>query len=243
MDKKSLKKKSKLKVKDHLAELRYRIIVILFYVLIFSLTSYYYHQKLIFLATEPLNSTLIFLSPTAGLEMAINISIYTGILLSSPFVVYHSLCFIFPSIDLDFKSAIKIVLLTSALAITGFMFGFKIALPASLNFLTKFSVANSEYLISSKEYLVFLKLYTLGFTFIFQLPIVLYFLNKILNLKAVILFKYGIYFLPVAFLISGILTPTFDIYNQSILALPVVILYQLTILIIWLDSKRSSIKE
>lgn len=241
-----MRKKTKIKsdedlpltIREHIDEARSRIIRSVIVVVAFSLVAFFYNQELVSLITRPLGSSLTYLSPTSGVELALTVSIYTGVLFALPFINFQLLAFILPSLNKSKWTAMKLILVSTLLCAMGLVFGLVIALPASLMFLSKFGAQNAQVLISSREYISFVKLYTVGFALVFQFPFFVVFLNKVFKINEGKLLSYEFYLLPGAFLVAGIITPTFDIVNQALIALPIVVLYQITIIILWIESKK-----
>lgn len=122
----------------------------------------------------------------------------------------------------------------------GMSFAYFVSLPAALYFLDTFSNAGVQSLISTIEYFSFVTRYIFGFGLLFQLPLILLVINTIQRISIKTLMKYQKWVVLGSFVIAAVLTPTPDIFNQLLMAVPLIILYQLTIVLLWIVNKRST---
>jgi sec-independent protein translocase protein TatC len=241
------KKKSELSKTflEHFQELKNRFAVVFISFAIGSLAGYFLNHPLtkVLLFYQP--QPLFYTSPAGGLDFIIKISLFFGAIFSIPVLLYQVFKFIEPALPQKVKFSLLIIVFSSIiLVLTGMAFAYFVSLPAALLFLNKFSTDQIKSLISTNEYLSFVFIYLLGFGTLFQLPLILLLINKISRLSVKKLFSYERYLVVISFLIAGILTPTPDLINQSIMAIPIIVLYQLSIVIIWLTNtkKLNSIK-
>jgi sec-independent protein translocase protein TatC len=116
----------------------------------------------------------------------------------------------------------------------GVVFAYFVSLPAALYFLSSFGSEEMASLISTTEYFSFVSRYMLGFGLLFQLPLIMILVNSVYQLKIRTLFKYQKWVILVSFILAAILTPTPDVFNQLIMALPIILLYQVSLGVIWL---------
>jgi sec-independent protein translocase protein TatC len=123
--------------------------------------------------------------------------------------------------------------------ILGMLFAYFVSLPAALKFLGGFSSGEIKSLISTNEYFSFVTGYLIGFGLLFQLPLIMVFINKIVRLDFKKLMKLERWVILVAFIIAAILTPTPDFVNQTIMAVPIILLYQISALMIWFINRSN----
>ncbi len=159
-------------------------------------------------------------------------SIYAGFILAFPYVLYQMWHFISPGLkENERKSSRGFLIVSSLLFFIGVLFGYYIVTPLSLNFLANYQVAeqiSNEFDISSIIALV--RSSALASGFVFELPIIIYFLTKIGLVTPKFLRKYRKYALVIVLILSAIITPP-DIASQVIVAIPILILYQVSIYI------------
>lgn len=122
------------------------------------------------------------------------------------------------------------------LAGAGIAFAYLVSLPAALHFLTNFGGQQVESLITADAYFNFALAYIAGFAVLFQLPLIVLFTNRITPLKPGKMMGAQKYIILGSFIVAAILTPTPDPINQSIMAVPVVLLYQISIILVLLTN-------
>jgi sec-independent protein translocase protein TatC len=220
---------------DHLIELRKRLFWCAVVVGIGSIIGYYFNQKIISFLARPLNQPLYYTSPAGGFNAVFQISLMFGILLSTPFLVYQLVKFIEPAISKQSRNFVLISSFSSfGLMLLGVMFAYFVSLPAALSFLSKFGSGEIKSLISTKDYFNFILIYIGGFGLLFQLPLVILSANWAHKIKARKLLKYIRYVILISFIAAAIITPTPDPFNQTIMALPIILLYLISVVLVWI---------
>jgi sec-independent protein translocase protein TatC len=81
----------------------------------------------------------------------------------------------------------------------------------------------------------------IGFGMLFQLPLVLIFINKIHKLEVRSLMDFERWVILISFILAAILTPTPDVVNQLVMAVPIILLYQISVLVIWFINRRNAV--
>lgn len=159
-------------------------------------------------------------------------SIYAGLIVAFPYVLYQIWSFISPGLqENERKSSRGFILVASFLFFLGVAFGYYVITPLSLNFLTNYTFAeevSNAFDLSSYNSIV--RSSSLASGVIFELPIIIYFLTKVGLVTPQILRKYRKYALIVVLILSAIITPP-DVASQVIVAIPILLLYQLSIYI------------
>jgi sec-independent protein translocase protein TatC len=173
-------------------------------------------------------------TPGGGFDLIFKVSLLSGTLLAMPFIVYEFLAFLKPALpQISLVKSFYIILFSCILMGLGVSTAYFFSLPAALYFLNSFGTPDVKSLISSRDYLSFIMLYMGGFGFIFQLPLVLLLINSFQRLSVKRMFRYLRFVVLGSFIFAAILTPTPDLFNQTIMALPIIILYVASIGIIW----------
>lgn len=171
-------------------------------------------------------------------------SIYAGLVIAFPYVIYQFWKFLSPGLHhTERKHSRGFIFISSFLFFLGVLFGYYIVTPLSINFLGTYSVSSeisNEIDISS--YISLVRSSALASGIIFELPIIIYFLTKIGLVTPELLKKYRKFALVIVLIISAIITPP-DIASQVIVAIPILILYQVSIYISRVVVKNQRKKE
>lgn len=159
-------------------------------------------------------------------------SIFAGFILAFPYVIYQLWSFISPGLRSNERKYSKgFIFMTSFLFFLGVLFGYYIVTPLSINFLGNYSVSSeisNEFDISS--YISIIRSSSLASGLVFELPIIIYFLTKVGLVTPKIMRKYRKFALVIVLVLSAIITPP-DLASQIIVAIPILVLYQVSIYI------------
>ena len=171
-------------------------------------------------------------------------AILGGFIISFPYVIYQLWKFISPGLHgNERKHSRGFIIISSLLFFIGVLFGYYIVTPLSLNFLANYSISTKvDNQIDISSYIALVRSSALASGLIFELPIIIYFLTKIGLVTPEILRKYRKYALVVVLILSAIITPP-DIASQVIVAIPILILYQVSIYISKVVIKNQKRKE
>lgn len=159
-------------------------------------------------------------------------SITTGFVISFPYVIYQFWKFISPGLhNNERKHSRGFIIISSFLFFIGVLFGYYIVCPLSINFLANYNISEVvDNQIDIGSYIGLVRASVLASGLIFELPIIIYFLTKIGLVTPEFLKKYRKYALVIVLILSAIITPP-DIASQIIVAIPILILYQVSIYI------------
>lgn len=223
---------------EHLNELRSRFVWCALALIAAGGLGFSLHEKLLALIQRPLGESLYYTSPTGGFNFIFKLSLTFGLIVALPVVFYHAIKFLSPL--LDRSSKIRILNYTAwsvILAYAGVLFAYFVSLPAALKFLIDFGGTDIQALINANEYFNFALAYIAGFAVLFQIPLLMLFINRINRQKPGKLMRAQRFIILGSFIVAAILTPTPDPFNQLIMALPMVVLYQVGIILIWLVNR------
>jgi sec-independent protein translocase protein TatC len=226
---------------EHLRELRTRLVFVCLAIIAGASAAYPLRQTIIdFLVAPAGEQQFIFTSPTGGFDFVFKVCIAAGVVASIPVIIFNLLRYLqplFPKASL--KTATLGMLFSVFLAFVGMTFAYTVGLPAALNFLLQtFLTGPVEALITIQAYMSFVVIYMLGAALIFQIPLVLLFINRIKPLRPSKLFKQQRWVILISFIIAVIITPTPDVASLLILAIPMIIMYQLGIVLIMIANRR-----
>lgn len=184
-------------------------------------------------------------SRTMGGQFSAHIwtAITAGFIIAFPYVLYEFWRFISPAMyTRERNTARGFILISSILFFLGVLFGYYLITPLSINFLGKYQVSAkvlNEFDIGS--YISLVRSSVLACGLIFELPIIIYFLTKIGLVTPEFLRKYRKFALVIVLIISAIITPP-DILSQIIVAIPVLFLYEISIIIAKIVTKKEERK-
>ncbi|MBI1857091.1 twin-arginine translocase subunit TatC [Candidatus Saccharibacteria bacterium] len=228
---------------EHIHELRRRLFIVAASVVGFSVVGYFINEQLIQILLKPAgNQQFIYTSPGGAINFIFQICIYFGVAASIPIIVSQLLGFIEPVLRNSSKKFLVLNgLFSIILAASGMTFGYFVGLPAAMHFLTsQFTVSRIEALLTIQEYMSFVTIYLVGSALLFQIPLIMTTINRIKPLKPSGLFKIERFVIVGAFVLAAIITPTPDVFNQLLVAGPIIAIYHLGILLIWLQNRQTS---
>ena len=168
-------------------------------------------------------------------------SIWAGFIVGFPYVLYEMWKFISPGLyEKERKHSRGFILVASMLFFMGVLFGYYVVAPLSINFLGSYQVSEEVFNdIDLASYISTVRAAVIACGLIFELPIIIYFLTKIGLVTPEVLKKYRKVALVIVLIISAIITPP-DVASQIIVAVPVLILYQISIYISKVVLKREA---
>ncbi|NKI26318.1 twin-arginine translocase subunit TatC [Arenibacter sp. 6A1] len=270
---KKLKTPNEMSFLDHLEELRWHIIRSVFAIVIIATVAFlmkdFVFGTIIFGPMNPefptydifcsLSQKLGFNEAFCNTEPAFTVqsrqmseqfsahiwtSIWAGFILGFPYILYEMWKFISPGLyDNEKQNARGFIAIASFLFFNGVLFGYYIVAPLSINFLGSYSISETVVReIDLSSYISTVRAAVIACGLIFELPIIIYFLTKIGLVTPEILRKYRKMALVVVLILSAIITPP-DVASQIIVAVPILILYQISIYISKIVLKRQAKKE
>ena len=219
----------KMSLIGHMEELRRRLIICVLTVLACSIFSYFYSDKILAILKRPFPHSLVFIAPQEAFVITLKIALFGGIIFALPMIIYHVWQFISSGLK---KKEKRYLLFYSPFSLLLFLIGASFAyflvVPVGLRFLLSFGGSSLEPMISISKYLSFITLMILAFGIVFELPLVLMFLVMIGIVSPQLLAKKRKVFIIAIFVLAAILTPP-DVFTQILLALPLIILYEVSI--------------
>ena len=227
---------------DHLEELRWTILRSLIAVVLGAVVCYLFSREIVtFLRSlGPEDLKLIYLAPTEGFMIYIKVAIFSGLVLSMPYVVYEFWKFIVPGLlEKEKKLVPPIVAFTVLCFATGASFAALVIVPLGMKFLLSFQTDFLTDSITIGKYLGFVVTIILVFGVVFELPVLSFFLTKIGILTPEFLRRNRRYGIVLIFIMAAVLTPP-DIFTQLMLAGPLIMLYEISI---WVSRMVKSKEE
>ncbi len=230
---------------EHLQELRQRLIKSLIAVAIASVIAFIFYQWLFYilmLPTEGLN--LIYIEMTEMLGTIMKVCLVAGIILAMPYLVFQGIMFVSPALTPKEKRYVYIILPWIALMFMGGVaFGYFILVPPATRFLISFGADIASPEIRVGNYISVVARLLLAIGLVFEMPVITTFLARLGVLKAHWLSRHRRVAIIFAFILAAIITPTFDPINQSLVAIPLVVLYEMSIWLARLVQKKPPAEE
>lgn len=231
-----------LTIVGHLTELRRRIIISGLALIIFSLVGYNFSEIVVkdIIGRAP-NMEFIFISPSELMMSYIRIAVFCGFVISSPIILLQTWLFIVPGLEEKHKRYIVIALVMGGgFFIVGSIFAYLVVLPVIIKFFAGFQLPEIQSAISFGNYLDFILKIIISFGIIFEMPIVMFLLSRMGILKPEFYIKNRKYMILIIFILAAILTPP-DVISQIMMALPMLILYEVGIILAKLGRKRKGV--
>ncbi len=169
--------------------------------------------------------------------------ISAGFILGFPYILWEIWKFISPALyKNEKKSAVGFILSSSLLFFLGVLFGYYLILPLSINFFGGFNVSKAiQNQFKVDNYIGMVKTSAISCGIIFELPIIIYFLTKFGLVTATTLRVYRRYAIVIILIVAAIITPP-DILSQIIVSIPLLILYEASILIaVFVNKKQKNV--
>jgi len=241
-----MKEEDKLPFLEHLEELRKRLIVCAIAIGIGFCITYGFKEILFEILTQPLievmetGEKLIFTGIAEAFFTYLKVAFLAGIMLAAPVILYEFWMFVAPGLYGHEKHVmLPIVFLSSFFFIGGALFGYFVVFPVGFKFFLGFASETIRPLPSMREYLSFSATMLLAFGAAFELPLILVFLVRLGIITIDFLKKNRKYAILLIFIAAAILTPP-DVVSQIMMAIPLMILYELSIIGAKIFGKKKS---
>ncbi len=229
---------------DHLEELRWRLIYAIIGIVIGSIAAWIFIEPLVELVllkpARDSGAVLQNLRPFGQLFLFVQVSIVVGIVATLPNLFYQLWKFISPALKKNEKKYIfSIVTFSTLCFLAGIAFAYFVMLPLALKFATEFGTEAIKNEFAINEYMSIIISVMLAAGFVFELPMISFFLTKLGILTPAYMRKYRRHAIVVILILAAFLTPGADPVSQVVLAVPLVLLYEISIFISKISVKKS----
>ncbi|MDD3088462.1 MAG: twin-arginine translocase subunit TatC [Candidatus Omnitrophica bacterium] len=219
----------------HLEELRKRILISLAVIVVCSVAVFTKCGLIMSVITSPVREytgKLVFISPTEAFSAYIKVSILASIVLVFPLIIYEVWAFLGPAFKKDFRKRLMVWLIAAAgLFYIGVIFSYLVAIPAALSFLLTFAVNVAEPAITIGKYISFFCALEITGGIIFILPVCLGLLADAELVSSAFLRTKRPLAVIAIMVFAAIITPTQDIVNMLIFAIPMILLFEAGVLL------------
>ena len=235
-----MSKDKRLTITGHLIEIRQRLTISVIVLVITVIVAFVFYEEIFHFLIAPAGDVpLIYTEMTEMLSTTMKVSLAGGVVLAMPFFIYQFIMFVSPALTRREKKYVYIALPWIALMFAGGVaFAYLILLPPALKFLLTFGgdIATPQIKIGNYITLVTRLLVAVGV--VFEIPVVITFLSRLGIVTPQWLSRKRKWAFIGAFILAAIITPTMDPINQALVAVPLVVLYEISILLSKLVYRR-----
>ncbi len=217
---------------SHLTELRQRLIKSLIALVITTIIAFIFARYIFDFLIDPApdDISLIYIEMTGMIATYFKVALMGGVVLAMPVLVYQGIMFVSPALTRREKKYIYLALPWIMLMfLGGFAFAYFVLVPPATNFLLTFASDIARPEIKIDNYISIVTRFLVAIGIAFETPVIITFLARLGIVKPQWLASKRRWAVVVAFIIAAIITPTFDPINQSLVAIPLVILYEMSI--------------
>lgn len=234
----------RLPINDHLEELRWRLIKCVIAVAVGFVATYAFKERIFEFLVEPLvkvlpeDSHLIYTSLPEAFITYLKVAFFAGLVISSPVIFYQIWKFVMPGLyENERRYVVPFMLVATLFFLTGVSFAYFVLFPYGFQFFLGFQTENIAAMPAMKDYLGFVMKLMIAFGLSFELPVIMFFLARMGLVTPESLKKKRKYSILVVFVLAAVLTPP-DIISQTMLAIPLILLYELSIWVTYFVRKR-----
>ena len=219
---------------QHLSEFRDRLMFASIAIVITTALSFVFTTQIIHLLILPVgeNIKLVSLSPTENFTTYMRVALFSGIALAMPVILYEVYAYIDPALHPhERRFALTAGPFVLGLFVFGMLFCYFFVLPNAIKFLINFASDVFDNQLRASEYLSFVTTFILGMGLVFEMPVVIWALVRLGVVSRKWLTARRRYVFLIVFIIAAVVTPTPDPFNQSLVAIPMYLLFELGLLL------------
>ncbi|SEI75492.1 Sec-independent protein translocase TatC [Sphingobium sp. AP50] len=245
---------SKAPLLDHLIELRSRLLKCVYALVITGAICFYFSEQLFAILVHPLKEAfgdgggrLVYTKLYEAFFVQVKIAVFGAFCLSFPIIANQLWAFVAPGLYAKEKKALlPFILATPFLFAMGASLAYFVVMPTAFHFFLEFQGNSSglsvEALPSADSYLGLVMQFILAFGISFLMPVLLMLLNRAGFVTRAQLIGMRRYMVVGAFILAAVLTPP-DVVSQLMLAIPLLLLYEITIIAIWFTDRKVAKEE
>lgn len=234
---------------EHLRELRDRVRNAAIYFAVAFVVCFYFAKDIYNWLKQPMFNVwdekklgtphVVFGKLTEPFWVEMSVALWAGIFLASPFIFYQLWKFIAPGLyKRERKITVAFAAFSAVFFVSGAAFCYYLVLEKLYGFLLGFGAKDVLPMILMQDYLDLTRNMMLAFGAVFELPLLILFLSMIGMVTHRGLWKFNRWFVVIAFIVGAILTPSPDVVSQLMMATPMIVLYNASILISWVVTTR-----
>src|SRR5215211_1316562 len=218
---------------EHLDELRSRIIKVLIAFVAVAIVAWFFRAQIYDWLLEPSGlENLKFTAVTSPIITDLKLAMYAAFVITLPIAIYQAWAFVAPAVgEVGRAFTYTLIALSSSLFLAGVAFGYYAVLPVGLHFLLNYAPDRYDAIITTDTYLAFVTRFLLAFGIVFELPAATYVGAKLELVNAPLLKRYRRHAIVINTILAAALTPGQDPYSMILMAVPMILMYELSILI------------
>lgn len=232
-------------VREHMRELQLRFFTCIIMLIVVSCVTFLFYKPILKILSSPLGSSLYYSSPAGGFAFIMKICLAGALIVTIPVLIYNLIMFTRPAFEkiISTKEVLAITGISTFLAFCGAVFAYFVILPGSLNFFEGFQVDGLKALISADDYFSFIANIMVTFAAVFQIPLIISFIDRIKPLKPEKLFKFEKWVILGSLIIALIVPFAYEFFTSLMIAMPIIILYNFSIALVLLRHANQTRKE
>ncbi len=223
----------------HFEELRKRLLIALISLAVGVSVSLFFGEKAVAILTLPIGGLdkLQSIEITENIGVYMRVSLLLGVILAFPMIIYQLLLFVLPGLNIREKRLVLLAIPFATLFfLAGVAFAYFVMLPAALPFLINFLGVTTNPRLSS--YISFITDLLFWIGVVFELPLLIYVIARFGLLTPKSMLRYWRQAIVIIAILAAIITPTVDPVNMSLMMLPLVVLYFISVLFAWLANRN-----
>ncbi len=225
---------------EHLHELKRRGLLVLVNFSVGLVAGFVFHKHIEAVLQEPLGQTLYFSNPAGGLGFVMQIAIGVGFVSCLPLLLFQATQFARPAFKpVKTRYTILMIICSLTLAIAAVLYVYFVSMPAALQFLVGFNSSSVQALINVNDYIRFVVAYCGGAIVAFHLPLIMLFANKVRKFPPGGLMKLQRPMILGTVIASAVITPTIDPVNQLLLAAPILLLFEISVVMVRIINRKT----
>jgi sec-independent protein translocase protein TatC len=230
---------------EHLEELRQRLVRSAVALVVGFAVCWGFREQIFHFMTAPLRAggfkdNFIYTSPADALMLYMKMAFFLGIFVALPYLLFEVWGFIAPGLYANEKKyVVPFVLFGTLFFVFGAAFGHFVLFPSAFSYLGEFGGADMKFMPKIDEYWSFYSWFLLGLGLVFQIPVIIFVLARIGLVTPGLLLRGWKFAVIGSFVIAAFITPSADMVNQTMLALPMIGLYLLGVTVAWLFGKKA----
>ena len=228
-----------LSLSQHLEELRKRLIIAALATVATTAVSFVFYKQIIRLLIRPAEDLgpavggeagLVFVEVTEMIAVTVKVSLVSGLVLAFPIVLYQIIMFVAPGLTSRERRYLLTFMPGVALAFAaGVAFGYFVLIPPAISFLLSWGSDLATPMIRIGNYINVMVMLIFWMGVVFETPLVMFILAKLGIVSSRGFARWRRYWVVVAFILGALITPTFDPVNQALVAVPLIVLYEVGI--------------
>ena len=229
---------------DHLRELRERLLKSVIALVVGTAVGLAFAEQILKVLLAPYGPAkqLLVTSPISPLTNVFTVSVTTGAILALPFILYQALAFIFPGLLPHERRWVMIALpFGFGLFLLGVLFAFFVMLPAAVGFLTGIFPSVFNVALTPDDYIPFVAGVMFWMGVAFEMPLIIFVLAKANVINANLLKRHWRWAVVIVAVLAALITPTPDPLNMTIVMVPLLLLYGLSIILAYLARRNATV--